>query len=247
MFGTYDLVVALLSVVISLGLVVVCLRHKVFLPYFILNLYILISAVHTLGTIYFIRVYGYDSLTYFYFYYTADAMGSMIGYLLIASFFDKMLRDSVFRPYVRPTLAIFFLLVVGVSALFVFENYSRLATRFVIELQQNMFFVGVVLTFLLWLSMSYLRAESRRFVLLVSGLGIYFSAHAANYALRFFFRASDDPTVAAALARIPPLAYILMVSLWLYTFWRVQEGEAAVEPIARGRPEENLVKVHLST
>ncbi|MEE9236050.1 MAG: hypothetical protein V3U28_11485 [Candidatus Acidoferrales bacterium] len=247
MFGSYDLVVTLLGVIASLGAVVVCLRQKAFQAYMFLNLYLLFSIIHSLGTLYFIKSFGYESLAYFYFYYFGDVIASILGYLLIASFFDRLLRRSMFAPYVRPTLTIFFLLVVGVSALFVLQNYSRLYSRFLIELQQNMFFVGVVLTFLLWISMNYLHAENRRFVLLVSGLGIYFSAHAANYALRFFFRASDDPTMAAALSRIPPLAYILMVSLWLYTFWRVPVGEPAVEPIARGRPEENLVKVHLST
>src|SRR3989344_5371171 len=98
MIGTYDLVVALLSVAISLGMVGVCLRQKIFRRYFFINLYILVSAAHTLGTLYFIHYYGYRYLTYFYFYYTGDAVGSMIGYLLIASFFDKLLRDSVFRP-----------------------------------------------------------------------------------------------------------------------------------------------------
>ena len=247
MFGTYDLIIEALSVALALGTIGVCVRRRCLKEYLFLNLYLAGVIVITAGCFYIRTVYGYTSEHYFYFYYSCDAIVNIVGYLLIGSFFERLLRRSVFHRYVRPTLAIFFLLVVGISTLFVLENYSRLYSRFVIELQQNMFFVGVVLTFLLWISMNYLHAENRRFVLLVSGLGIYFSAHAANYALRFFFRASDDPTMAAALSRIPPLAYILMVSLWLYTFWRVPVGEPAVEPIARGRPEENLVKVHLST
>jgi len=240
MIGTYDLVIALLSATLSLGAVVVCVREKSFSRYVVLNIYLLYSFAHTLGTLYFIRVYGYESLTYFYFYYTGDAIASIIGYLLIASFFDQMFRRSMFRPYIRPTLAIFFFLVVGVSALFVWRNYSTLYSSFLIELQQNMFFVGVLLTFLLWLSMNYLHAESRRFVLLVSGLGIYFSAHAANYALQFLSSGLKN-----ALTMVPPLAYTLMVALWLYTFWRVPEGEAAVAPVPR--PEESLVKVKISS
>ncbi|MCI0403540.1 MAG: hypothetical protein L0212_08460, partial [Acidobacteria bacterium] len=98
---------------------------------------------------------------------------------------------------------------------------------FLREFQQNMFFVGVLLTFLLWVSMAYLRAESRRFVLLVSGLGVYFSAHAVNYAFQNLF---PSPVVAAALTKVPPIAYTVMVSLWLYTFLRVPEGEPAYVP-----------------
>ncbi|MEE8200725.1 MAG: hypothetical protein V3R29_06105, partial [Candidatus Acidoferrales bacterium] len=186
---------------------------------------------------------GYNTATYTYFYDTADAIQNIIGYLLIASFFVYMFRRSVFGPYVRPTLAIFFLLIVVVSgAVFVrsaehFYEYSR----FVVEFQQNMFFVGVLLTFLLWIAMSYLHAESRQFVLLVSGLGIYFSTHAANYALQYLV-----PSLATVLAKVPPLAYTFMVALWFYTFWRVPVGEPAVEPAARGELKESLVKVQLS-
>lgn len=246
MIGPYELIVALLSVVLSLGIVGVCLWTRSFRRYVLLNLYLLISLTHTLGSLYIIKTSGYDSLTYFYFYYTGDAVGSTIGYLLIASFFDTMLRHSMLRRYVRPTLGLFFLLVVAVSGLFVVRNYSHLYSRFVVELQQNMFFVGVLLTFLLWISMNYLQAESRRFVLLVSGLGIYFSAHAANYAVRSLFPGSANPNLREILSSVPPLAYTLMVLLWLYTFWRVPEGEPVPEKAIQGAPQESVVKVHIS-
>lgn len=224
MIGSYDLVVAALGVILSLGTVGVCVWRRAFLRYFFLNLYLISSAIFTVGLYYVYRTEGYDSPTYFYFYYIGDGLFNVFGYLLIASFFDRLLRESVFHKYIRPTLVIFFLLIVAVSGRFIWSNVDRLeTTRFVYEFQQNMFFVGVLLTFLLWISMNYLRAESRRFVLLVSGLGIYFSAHAANYALQFMFK-----SLGPILTKIPPLAYTLMAVLWLYTFWRIPEGEAAV-------------------
>lgn len=242
MIGAYDLVVVWLSVALALAVVGVCLRQRCIIRYLFLNLYLLSITAHTIGGLYFIRTEGYESPAYFYFYYTGDAILTVFGYLLIASFFDQMFRGSFLRPYIRPTLAIFFMLVVGVSALFISRNVPNLYSRFVIQFEQNMFFVGVLLTLLLWISMSYLRAESRRFVLLVSGLGIYFSAHAANYALRFLFRDLAD-----VLTKVPPLAYTLMVLLWLYTFVRVPEGEAMVEPVPRAKPHEAPVKVKISS
>jgi hypothetical protein len=216
------------SVLLSLATVVVCLRYSVFLRYFFLNAYVLFSAGFTLGGIYFLRAEGYDSATYFYYYYIGDGFCSIFAFLTIASFFDYMFRESAFRPYVRPTLLIFFLGVVGTTLLVMFRSVQRFSVpKFLPEFQQNMFFVGVLLTFLLWISMSYLRAESRRFVLLVSGLGIYFSAHAVSYAFQTLFL---SPAVAAALTKVPPVAYTLMVSLWLYTFLRVPEGEVAYVP-----------------
>lgn len=229
MVSTYDLIVAGLSVLLSLAVVGVCLYRRSSRRYFFLNFYLIASVVFTLGLYYLYRTEGYGSLAYYYFYFGADAVQNIVGYLLIASFFDQMFRPSLFRPYVRPTLAFFFFGVVGVSAIFVSRHVSQdyFYSRFANEFQQNMFFVGVLLTFLLWVSMSYLRAESRRFVLLVSGLGIYFSAHAVNYALQFLLK-SDAAT--ALLTKVPPIAYTVMVSLWLYTFLRVPEGEPAYVP-----------------
>ncbi len=228
MVSTYDLIVAGLSVLVSLGALGVCLRRRLSLGYLFLNLYLVASVIFTVGCYYLYRTDGYGSIAYFYFYYTADGIQNVIGYLLIGSFFDYMFRQSSFRPYVRPTLAIFFLGIIAVSGVIISRSVDRFsAAAFLREFQQNMFFVGVLLTFLLWVSMAYLRAESRRFVLLVSGLGVYFSAHAVNYAFQNLF---PSPVVAAALTKVPPIAYTVMVSLWLYTFLRVPEGEPAYVP-----------------
>ncbi|MBI4461780.1 MAG: hypothetical protein HY653_02635 [Acidobacteria bacterium] len=230
MIGTYDYVIAALSVLLSLGTALVCLRQQLFYRYFLLNLYLIVSTIFTLATQYLIHTAGYTSIEYFYFYYTGDAIGTIVGYLAIASLFDQMLRHSILSRYVRPTLGIFFLLVVVISGVFISRSVDHLYSRFVIEFQQNMYFVGVLLTFLLWLSMSYLGAETRRFALLVSGLGIYFAAHACNYAARFLF-----PGMADLATRIPPLAYNLMILVWFYTFLRIPEGEPAAVPARRQR------------
>lgn len=244
MVSAYDLTIATLSVLVSLGTVAVCLWRKAFLRYFFLNAYVLFSAAFTVACMYWIRTEGYDSASYFYLYYVGDSFINVLGFLLIATLFDHMFRNSAFRPYVRPTLGLFFLGVVGVSLLVILRSVNRFsAPGFLVEFQQNMFFVGVLLTFLLWASMAYLRAESRRFVLLVSGLGIYFSAHAANYAVQFL---SNSKVVAAALTKVPPLAYTLMVGLWLYTFLRVPEGAPAVAP-APAAPREEAVPVRISS
>ncbi len=225
MVGTYELSIEVLSVLLALGTMVVCARQGFFNRYLFLNAYLLTNVVFTLGCYYVRSLYGYTSLEYYYFYYVGDAIPNVIGYLLIGSFFDRLLRESVFHKYVRPTLAIFFVLIVGISAFFIVGSVEHLYSEFVLELQQNLYFVGVLLTFLLWMSVSYLDVRSRRFSLLVSGLGVYFAAHAASYALRFLFSSLEAPMTA-----VPPLAYTFMVGLWLYTFLWVPEEEVAVQP-----------------
>lgn len=239
MVGTYDLIVAALSLVVSLGIVGVSLYRRYFLRYFLLNLYLIVSVTVTLGCLYFIHNYGYTSQAYFYFYYSWDPIATIIAYLLVGSFFDEMLRPSVFRRYVCPTLGLLFVLLVGISWLYISRSSGHLYSRFIIEFQQNMFFVGVLLTFLLWLSMMYLGAETRHFALLVSGLGIYFAAHACNYAARALF-----PMLADVTTRIPPLAYNLMAVVWFYTFLAVREDEPAPALVRHRRWVALKVGVH---
>ena len=223
--GLYEEIILWLGLLCALAIVVVCLRSRCFAQYYILCIYLLSNVAFTLGCYYVLRVFGYDSNEYLYFYYTGDAVPNIVGYLLIGSFFDRLLRESAFHKYVRPTLAICFLLIAGISAFFIAGSVDVLYPHFVIEFQQNLYFVGVLLTFLLWMSVNYLAVQSRRFTLLVSGLGIYFAAHAANYAVRSLF-----PSLSALTLVVPPLAYNFMVGLWLYTFLRVPEEEVAVQP-----------------
>src|ERR1700678_2516946 len=65
----------------------------------------------------------------------------------------------------------------------VHENRAHLATHFVVEMSQNVYFVGVVLTYLLWGAILKLRETRTRLIQLVLALGIYFSANAGSYAL----------------------------------------------------------------
>ncbi len=223
MADIYELIVGLLSIVFSVGVVCVCVRQHIFRRYFILNLYLLTNIVFTVGCFY--VLYVHTPVQYFYFYYTGDAIVTVINYVLIGSFFNYMFRHSVFRKYVQLTISFFFVGVVIVSGMFISGNVDRFYSSWMIEFEQNMYFVGVLLTFLLWMTMTYLGAETRRFALLVSGMGVFFAAHAANYAIRFLF-----PSLSALTLVVPPLAYNFMVGLWLYTFLRVPEEEVAVQP-----------------
>ena len=225
MAGTYELTVEIVGQVLALGTVVVCLLSRCFRRYVFLNLYLLMCTGFSIGNYYVRSLYGYTSEQYYYFYFMGDAVMMFVAYLVIGSFFDHLFRHSVFCSYIRPALVFLFLLVVGISGLFIFRGVEHFYSGFVIELEQNMYFVGVVLVFLLWTSMSYLGTQNRRFVLLVAGTGILFAAHAANYAVRVLF-----PSLSALTLAVPPLAYNFMVGLWLYTFLWVPEEEVAVQP-----------------
>ncbi|MCH7765127.1 MAG: hypothetical protein IH916_01010, partial [Acidobacteria bacterium] len=92
MVGTYDLVIEVLGAVLALGVVGISARQGFFKRYLFLNVYLLTNVVFTSGCYYVRSLYGYRSVEYFDFYYTGDAIPNIVGYLLIGSFFDRLLR-----------------------------------------------------------------------------------------------------------------------------------------------------------
>jgi hypothetical protein len=223
MVSAYDLVVEMLSIMLGLSIVYYSVRSGKFFSYLFLNLYVLANVAFTLGCYYVRNLYGYDSFQYYYFYYAGDPFPNILAYVLIGWFFDRLLKQSAFHQYVRPTLIAAFLLIVVISARFLSGSLPRFHSEFVFEFQQNIYFVGVLLTLLLWISMSYLQVEGGRFTLMVSGLGVYFATHAVSYAVRFLFPILDPVAV-----KIIPLAYNVMLALWLYALVYVSESEAAL-------------------
>src|SRR5208283_1599131 len=72
----------------------------------------------------------------------------------------------------------------GFSYAVVAQSEKRLyTTDFACQLSQNLYFVGIVLTYLLWGAVLKLRETRTRLVQIVLSLGLYFSAYAASYAL----------------------------------------------------------------
>ncbi|MGA3300909.1 MAG: hypothetical protein ABSD87_12530 [Candidatus Acidiferrales bacterium] len=103
----------------------------------------------------------------------------------------------------------------------VHQNRGNLTGRFVVELGQNLYFVGVVLTYLLWGAILRLRETRMRLIQLVLALGIYFSADAMTYALRNLF---PSPSLEYAVLRwIPPIMGVWLPLAWAYTMAKVPE------------------------
>jgi hypothetical protein len=100
----------------------------------------------------------------------------------------------------------------------------HLTVRFVVEMSQNIYFVGVVLTYLLWGVVIKLRETRTRLIQLVLALGIFFSSEAACYALRNLFPGLEQNF----LRWVPPIAGTFLPLAWAYTFTKVPE-EARLE------------------
>jgi len=220
MTGFIDNVIPFLGCLLQLSVVVCSLYRREFLRYFFLNVYMLASASVCWGLFYCMEKFGIRSQQYFYAYYTSDLLLCVAMYSVVIHLYWHALGDTNAKRYIRGGA----ILLLGLTCLFSFlvvrRSEGTLTARFVAELEQNLNFVGVVLTYMLWGAILKRRETRARLVQLVLTLGIYFSAIAAAYAVRGLFPQIDNN----GLWRwAPPL-----ISLWVplascYAFVKVRD------------------------
>jgi hypothetical protein len=201
--------------------VVVCLAfHKDTFRYFSLNLYMLAAALVTLGHYFTFHTYGFSSMQYRYFYYYSDSLLIVFIYFTVMELYQHVFREMNVSRYIRGAAALLLIGTAFFSYTVVRQNKDHLTGRFVVELGQNLYFVGVVLTYLLWGAILKLRETRTRLIQLVLALGVYFSATAGTYALRNLFPGLQE----VVLRWVPPLIGTWLPLAWAYTFSKIPEG-----------------------
>ena len=205
-------------------MVVCALRAKVFRRFLPLNLYMAASAIGDLLRFRILFHYGYTSREYFYFYYYSDALLTVALYLALISLFVHVFRELKAEKYVMFGACFLLTGTSLFSYLVIQQSTDRLLSRFVVELSQNLYFVGLILTYVLWGAILKLRETRAQLVQLVLSLGIYFSLFAANYAIRNLY----PPVSPLAIALLQFLGCFLPFA-WAYAFWKIP-GDARLAP-----------------
>ncbi len=221
--GSIEFLVWCTCFVLEVAVVVCAVRAGIFRRFLPLNLYMAASAAGDLLRFRILFHYGYTSREYFYFYYYSDALLTVALYLALISLFVQVFKELSAEKYVIFGAC---LLLTGTSLfsyLVIQQSTGRLLTRFVVELSQNLYFVGLVLTYVLWGAILKLRETRAQLVQLVLSLGIYFSLFAANYAIRNLYPAASGISISLLqfLGCFLPLA-------WAYAFWRIPEDARLV-------------------
>src|SRR5208337_3722798 len=160
-----------------------CVIRGFFLKYFFLNLYVILSLFADLSRQYVLHFYGQESGQYFYAYFYTDCLLTVALFVAVISLASRVFAELQLAKYVRFVAVLLLLGTAGFSYAVVAQSSERLATTFAFELSQNLYFVGIVLTYLLWGAVLKLRETRTRLVQIVLSLGLYFSAYAASYAL----------------------------------------------------------------
>jgi len=200
------------------------IEKKEFLRYFPLHFYLIATALIGLGGFYTVHRFGFESATYLYFYYYTEAVGVIFLYFVIVNMAQHVLSELGWGVYVRGGALLLLVGTACFSYLVIQQNVEQFTSRFVVELGRNLYFVGMVLTYLLWGATLQLRETRTRILQLVLSLGVYFSLAAATYAIRFMF-----PDMWNMFRWVPALAGIYLPYAWAWTFSRVPE-EARLAP-----------------
>jgi hypothetical protein len=219
MLGPSDYAFWILGFLLDAFVVVSAICRRDFFRYLPINLLMFLAATATCGQYLCIHRFGFTSIQYVYFYYYTDILLSILMYFVIIQFYQQVFVDMNVSRYIRGAAV----MLLGATALFsyavVHQNGDHLTTRFVVELEQNLNFVGVVLVYLLWGAVVKLRETRTRLIQLVLALGVYFSASAGSYALRNLFPGLEM----YVLRWLPPLMGVWLPLAWAYTFTMVSE------------------------
>jgi hypothetical protein len=227
--GPVDYVVWVLSFAAELYLVTYLVVSKDFVRYFPLTLYMFLAAVDTAWQYFVIQKYGWSSVEFRYSYYYTESLLTVLLYFTIIQLYQHIFREMRIGRHIRAVAALLLGGTACFSYLVIHQNVGHLTGRFVVELGQNLYFVGLVLTYLLWGAVLKLRETRLRLIQLILALGIYFGAISAAYAFRYIF-----PSLQTSFLRfIPPVMGTFLPLAWAYTFKRIpEEAVAATAPLA---------------
>jgi len=216
--GTLSYIVWILATLLEVSVVVCAITKRSFRRYLFLNLYMATSFLVSVSSYQVLSHFGLQSKEYMYFYMYSDVLQTIFLYFALINLYVLVFDEMKVESFVRLTAV---LLLAG-TALFsygVVQQSSRLfLTHFVFELSQNLYFVGLVLTYVLWGAILKLRETRTRLIQLVLSLGVYFSVFAATFALRNLY-----PNLQVVWEYIAPLFACLLPLSWAYAFWHLPE------------------------
>ena len=198
-------------------MVVCSVRARCLTRYFVPNLCMVSFFLINLSRFVVLIRDGFGSSEYMYFYYYTDALGTIVLYFSVMAFYQLVFEEMGVSKYLRGASIALLAGTAWFSYMVVNQHTTQLTTRFVVELSQNLYFVGVVLTYLLWGAVLKLRETRTRIIQLVLALGIYFSGSAGAYALRNLV---SHPEL---VKFVPPLMGTFLPLAWAYTFLKVSE------------------------
>jgi hypothetical protein len=222
--GPLGYTIWLLGALLEAAVVVCSLIRAPLRRYFTLNLYMVMSVLVNAGRYLIFTRHGFASSEYVYFYYYSDAILTICLYFALMGLYAIVFEELGVTMRLRVSMMLLLIGTTLFSYSVVHQSESRMLTHYIIEISQNLYFVGLILTYVLWAALLKLRESRVRVIQIVLSLGMYFSVHAASYALRNAY-----PNLRFVWAYLPLVAGIFLPIAWIYAFMRFDD-EARLAP-----------------
>ena len=217
MLGPVDYAIWLAVFLAELFSLFCLLKRRAFPQHFTLLLYLCACLAVDIGRYSIITTSGYASNAYYYFYFYSGALLTICLYFVLMSLYSDVFSEMGVGKHIRVGAMLLLAGTAGISYLMVARSADQFVTHFVVELGQNLYFVGVLLTYLLWGAMAKLRENRIRLMQLVLSMGVYVSLSAGSYAIdnlypnhgfwRYYF----------------PIIAVWLPASWAYAFMKVPE------------------------
>ncbi|MGC1186227.1 MAG: hypothetical protein WA871_02435 [Candidatus Acidiferrales bacterium] len=231
MLSPADYVLWVAGVLLDAFVVVCAIRSKSFLKYLALSLYIATDGILGILRYYLLSNYGYSSQRYFYFYYYSDALLTILLFLVLMGLYAHVFAELRLGKYVRAGAMVLLAATAIVSYALVERSHDKMLTYFAVRLAQNLYFVGLILTYVLWAAIMKLHETRTRLIQFVLSLGVYFSALAATFALANLYPAIT------LWQYVSPVLGVCLPAAWAYTFSQVKDDDRlAVASVAAAGP-----------
>lgn len=229
MLGPLDYIFWVCNFLLQIYIVARSLYCRDFLRYFSINVFMLTCALTSVGQFFFLSTFGYRSNEYGYFYWYSTAITTVVLFLAILSLYHRVFEEMAVSKYIRGGALLLIVLTAGFSYLVIDSNNRsfNFLNSLVIEITQNLNFIGLVLTYLLWFAVKQMKESRLRVLQLVLSLGIYFAAYAALFAFANMTISHPDwlpETTVDTIVRVMGAFRNLFLPLaWAYTFTRIPE------------------------
>jgi hypothetical protein len=221
--GSYQYIVWFICTLLEAVVLVCAVKKNAFRRYILLNVYMAASVVVSIARYDILRHFGYSSKEYLYFYFYSDFLLTIALFFALTSLYSHTFAELEVGRYIRTGAVVLLSGTAMFSYAVVQQSSSRLITHFVVEISQNLYFVGLILTYVLWAAVLKLRETRTRLIQLILSMGVYFSMFAANYALMNLHQSR-----AAIFEYLTPLFGCFLPLSWAYTFWQVPEEARTV-------------------
>lgn len=212
--GSFGSAIWFLGDVLEIAVVVCSIAKGSFRRYLCLNLYMLFLFLGSIGRFQVLNHYGLASSEYAYFYFYSDALLTILLYFALITLYLHVFDEMQVEKYVRLSALLLLAGTAIFSYMVVHQSQHKMLSHFFFELSQNLYFVGLALTYVLWGAILKLRETRTQLIQLVLSLGLHFSALAATYAIRNLYPTFEYAFFVQATGLILPLA-------WAYAFWRL--------------------------